>query len=89
MDKDEIKLNNDYEKMTSKDGWEKNLVEDLAMAALKERRTTRRWGIFFKLAFLAYIIALVVLFYSPFDAASLDKSSDEHTAVINVEGVIS
>ena len=89
MDKDEIKLNDDYKKMTSKDGWEKKLVEDLAMASLKERRTTRRWGIFFKLAFFAYLVGLVVLYYSPFDPASLEKSADEHTAVINIEGVIS
>lgn len=89
MDKDEIKLNDDYKKMTSKDGWEKKLVEDLAMASLKERRTTRRWGIFFKLAFFAYIVGLVVLYYYPFDPASLEKGADEHTAVINIEGVIS
>jgi protease-4 len=89
MDKDEIRLNNDYDKMTAEDGWEKKLVEDLALSALKERRTTRRWGIFFKLAFLTYIVSLVVLFYAPFDPASLEKGSDKHTAVINVEGVIS
>lgn len=89
MDKDDIKLNDDYNNMTSKDGWEKKLVEDLAMASLKERRTTRRWGIFFKLAFFAYIVGLVVLYYYPFDPASLEKGADEHTAVINIEGVIS
>ena len=89
MDKDEIKLNDDYKKMTSNEGWEKKLVEDLAMASLKERRTTRRWGIFFKLAFFAYIVGLVVLYYYPFDPASLEKGADEHTAVINIEGVIS
>lgn len=89
MDKDEIKLNDEYKNMTSKDGWEKKLVEDLAMASLKERRTTRRWGIFFKLAFFAYLVGLVVLFYVPFDPVSLDKGADEHTAVINIEGVIS
>ncbi len=89
MDKDEIKLNDDYENMTSKSGWEKKLVEDLALAALKERRTTRRWGIFFKLAFLTYIIVFGVLFYSPFDSNSLDKVGEGHTAVVNVEGVIS
>lgn len=89
MDKDEIKLNDDYENMTSKTGWEKKLVEDLAMASLKEKRTTRRWGIFFKLAILAYVVGLAVMFYVPFDSSSLEKMGDEHTAIINVEGVIS
>ena len=89
MDKDEIRLNDDYEKMTTKAGWEKKLVEDLAMASIKEKRAARRWGIFFKLAFLVYIVGMVVLYYLPFDPSSLDKSSDKHTAVINVEGIIS
>ena len=62
MDKDENKLNGSFEKMTQHDGWEKRLIEDLALASLREKRTTRRWGIFFKLAFLAYLVTLVVLY---------------------------
>lgn len=89
MDKDEIKLNESYDKMSSNEGWEKKLVEDLALASLREKRTTRRWGIFFKLAFLAYFVGLLVLYYVPFDPSSLEKVSSEHTAVIDVKGVIS
>ena len=33
-------------------------LERLAFAALKEQRATRRWGIFFKLAFLAYLLLI-------------------------------
>ena len=89
MADEDIKLNKDYDKMTGNDGWEKKLVEDLALASLKEKRTTRRWGIFFKLAFLAYVVGLLALYYSPFDPASLEKSADEHTAVIDIKGIIS
>jgi len=89
MSDDDIKLNDDYDKMTRNEGWEKKLVEDLALASLKEKRTTRRWGIFFKLAFLAYVVGLLVLYYSPFDPASLEKTTDEHTAVIDIKGIIS
>ncbi len=89
MDKDEIKRNDNFSKMTQQDGWEKKLVEELALSSLKERRSSRRWGVFFKLAFLAYIIGLALLVYIPFDADSLDKSSTEHTAVIDIKGVIS
>ncbi len=88
MDNDE-QLSANYKKMTSSDGWEKKLIEDLALASLKERRASRRWGVFFKLCFLAYIVGLVFLYYSPFDPSSLDKKADEYTAVINVKGVIS
>ncbi len=89
MAHDDIKLNDDYDKMTRNDGWEKKLVEDLALASLKEKRTTRRWGIFFKLAFLAYVVGLLALYYLPFDPTSLEKSTDEHTAVIDIKGIIS
>ena len=39
----------------AKPDWERELVEQLATDALKERRRTRRWGIFFKLLTFTYI----------------------------------
>ena len=87
MDND--KLNASFEKMTGKEGWQQKLVEDLALSSLKEKRSSRRWGIFFKFVFLAYFIGLLVLVYSPFDPSSLESSGEGHTAVINVKGVIS
>jgi len=89
MDKDEIRLNESLDKMSRKEGWEKKLIEDLALSSLREKRTSRRWGIFFKLAFLGYLVALVFLYYSPFEPGSLEKVAAEHTALIDVEGVIS
>jgi protease-4 len=91
MEPDELHPNDQksYDKMTNKTGWQQQLVEELAMASLKEKRTTRRWGIFFKLAFLGYIVTLAALYFFPFDAESLKSSSKEHTALINIQGVIS
>lgn len=89
MDRDEIKLNESFDKMTRKEGWEKKLIEDLALSSLREKRTTRRWGIFFKFAFLVYLVSLVFLYYSPLEPGSLEKAAAEHTALINVDGVIS
>ncbi len=37
-------------------GWERQVLEKLAMAALDEQRAKRRWGIFFKLLGFAYLI---------------------------------
>ncbi|NOS75378.1 MAG: S49 family peptidase, partial [Methyloglobulus sp.] len=34
---------------SNKPGWEREIVEKLAFAAITEQRRTRRWGIFFKL----------------------------------------
>ena len=41
--------------------WHKDLVEKLATDALKERRRSRRWGIFFKLLTFAYLVAIFVV----------------------------
>ncbi|MBT6273589.1 MAG: S49 family peptidase [Chromatiales bacterium] len=71
----------------AKGGWEQKLVADLALGALKEQRRTRRWGIFFKFAFLTYAIVIGYL-YSP---ASLFESDEDgpHTALIEIQGTIS
>lgn len=89
MDKDEQEFHNKVEKMTQKEGWEQNLIKDLALSSLKEKRSARRWGIFFKFAFLAYLIGVLVAIVSPLDKSSLENVTKEHTALINVEGVIS
>ena len=36
------------------DQWSKKLIQELATDALKERRRSRRWGIFFKTLTFAY-----------------------------------
>jgi protease-4 len=66
--------------------WDKQLVENLATAALKEQRRARRWGIFFKLLFFAYltfIIAMVIDWRGP-DSLGAGK----HTALVEIVGVI-
>ena len=47
---------------SSTPGWERALIEKLALEALKEQRLRRRWGIFFKLSFLVMLLAGVYLF---------------------------
>ncbi len=89
MEKDEQKLHDKVEKMSQKDGWEQNLIKDLALSSLKEKRSARRWGIFFKFAFLAYLIGVLVAIVSPLDKDALESVTKEHTALIDVEGVIS
>ncbi len=89
MDKDEQKLNEKLEKMSRKEDWEQNLIKELALSSLKEKRSSRRWGIFFKFAFLAYLVGVLLAFVAPLDKSALDKVTKEHTALIDVEGVIS
>jgi protease-4 len=69
-----------------KDGWERELLEKLAFASLKETRAKRRWGIFFKLSFLA-IVVLVIAMASDWTGKEIETSGT-HTALIEIEGVI-
>ncbi|HVC10674.1 MAG TPA: S49 family peptidase [Burkholderiales bacterium] len=66
--------------------WERDLIEKLAMAALREQRRARRWGIFFKLltfAFLALIVLLVVDW-----KGTAEVGTGKHTALVDLDGLI-
>lgn len=66
--------------------WERELISNLAMGALKEQRRARRWGIFFKLFMVVYLIVfLVALIPSKDGGLGMAKP---HTALIEVRGVI-
>jgi protease-4 len=67
--------------------WERDLLERLAFAALTEQRRSRRWGIFFKLFFATYLVLILVIAQS--DSWSGKALAKNHTALIDVEGVIS
>jgi len=67
--------------------WEREVIEKLALEALREQRRARRWGIFFKLLTFAYLTFFVVLAlewrWSP-DTLKGGK----HTALVEIAGVI-
>ena len=67
--------------------WERQLLEKIAFASLNEQRTKRRWSIFFKLATLAYLIAVLILVVDWGGSEKLVDGS-KHTALINVRGTI-
>ncbi|GAB6041136.1 S49 family peptidase [Endothiovibrio diazotrophicus] len=70
-----------------KPGWEREMLEKLAFAAVTEQRRARRWGIFFKLALLAYFVAALAMF----SVNSLNEKhlvDGKHTAVVRVDGII-
>ncbi|HTN28092.1 MAG TPA: S49 family peptidase, partial [Burkholderiales bacterium] len=72
--------------MTDDDGrWERNVLERLAMEALKEQRRSRRWGIFFKLLTFAYITFAVLVLV---DWKSPGGKEGRHTALVEVSGLI-
>ena len=68
--------------------WEQRTLEKLAFAALKEQKTSRRWGIFFKFLTFAYL-AIVVL--AVIDLPFIGKKgmpTEKHTALVDLRGVI-
>ena len=71
----------------ARDQWERDLVNRLAFSALIEQRRTRRWGIFFKCALLAYGLVLLLL-YLPADIFPTPPG-EKHAALIDIQGAIS
>ncbi|QNA90119.1 S49 family peptidase [Massilia sp. Dwa41.01b] len=67
--------------------WERETLEKLVFATIKERRAARRWSIFFRLAFLT---ALVVGLWMYFDLSfgGDDENLGRHTALIEINGEI-
>lgn len=67
-------------------GWERATLERLAFAALAEQRTARRWKIFIRLAWLAFLIGLVWL--AMMREAAVSQVSSPHTALVEIKGEI-
>jgi protease-4 len=69
-----------------KGGWERDVLEKLALFAIKEQRARRRWSIFFKIAGLAVLVFVV------WSAFNYTKSEAEpvgtHTALVEISGTI-
>lgn len=71
-------------------GWERDVVQGLAAAALREQRARRRWGIFFRLLFWGYVVSVTALIFLP-SAISIVDGEDEigpHVALVAIEGPI-
>lgn len=65
--------------------WERKVLEDLAFAALKEQRTSRRWGYVFKGLMFLYLMAILMLMIP---STELPTHNEKHTALVEIKGVI-
>ncbi|WP_295388334.1 S49 family peptidase [uncultured Thiodictyon sp.] len=68
--------------------WERSLINRVALEHLQDQRRGRRWGNIFKLLILLYLLGIlgVALSRSAWDGL---KAGKEHSALIQVKGVIS
>jgi len=67
--------------------WERALINRMAAEFLREQRRTRLWGIIFKMGILLYLLLLVAAYYADGFGDSI-FGVGEHTALVDVEGVI-
>ncbi|WP_244815558.1 S49 family peptidase [Caballeronia sp. Lep1P3] len=68
------------------DHWERDALERIALAAIREQRAARRWRIFFRFVFLA-VILLIAWGVFDFTGDRVTKSG-KHTALIDMQGEI-
>ena len=74
--------------VTRESGWERDVIEKLAFAAVTEQTRARRWSIFFKSLIFLYLIAIFGIAMYPTLKKDMGIESKDHTAVIDVVGVI-
>jgi protease IV len=76
------------QKLMSKENnnWERDVLEKLVFATLKEQRAQRRWGIFFKIVTLLLIIGgtWLAFYFDDTDIEALGR----HTALVEIDGTI-
>lgn len=68
-------------------GWERTVLEKVALASLHEQRRSRRWGIFFKMLGFIYLFALLFVALGWIGKRDVTTTT-KHTALVEVRGVI-
>ncbi len=63
------------------------VLERIALEGLREQRRARRWSVFFRLAFLAYLVALLGVLLAGREAAA-PLPGGRHTALVELRGEI-
>lgn len=75
--------------MADNSNWERDVLEKLVMASVKEQRKTRNWGIFFKVLGFSYLFIILYLMVGRSSGHGEKMTgSGKHTAVIELQGVI-
>ena len=69
-------------------GWERAILEKLALAAITEQTRARRWAVFFKSLVFVYLTVILGITLYPVLKKDMGIDVKEHTAVIDVTGPI-
>ena len=68
--------------------WEREVLEKLVFATLKEQKAARRWGIFFKALTLLVVVFALSAYFDYSWTGTDGEALGRHTALIEVEGSI-
>lgn len=69
-------------------GWEREVLEKVALAAITEQTRARRWGVFFKALTFGYLAVVLGVTLYPNMKKEMGVDGKDHTAVVNIVGVI-
>jgi len=79
-------IDNTTESNNSKANWERETINELVFAAVKEQRRSRRWALVFRGFIALYLVAVLVVFLA--DTKASPGELVAHTALIEISGVI-
>jgi len=70
------------------ESWEHKTINKMFEMSVKEQRASRRWSVFFKLAFLGYVLIITAVLLFSTDGAIGSMGGKTFTAVVNIDGEI-
>ena len=73
---------------TPPSAWERDVLERLAFAALKEQRSARRWSVFFRSIWLIFIALIIAAAFNVGVKGGDKGITSRHTALVTLRGVI-
>ncbi|VCU72118.1 Putative signal peptide peptidase SppA [Pigmentiphaga humi] len=68
--------------------WERDVLEKMVFASIREQRARRRWSIFFRLVALTAVVLIVLAATGVLFRGSTSGVPAAHTALVNLDGVI-
>jgi len=80
-------MENEVTAKSGQSSWEREAIEKLLLADMRERRAARRWRMFKSLVWMLLFAALIWVLAS--DRLSSSAPSGPHTALVSIEGEIS
>lgn len=84
-----LKDKSESENFITDEHWERRALVGVALSVIDEQRKARRWGVFFKLAMLVYLVAIFIMYAFPSQPGVDGRASKEHVAIVDITGLIS